>query len=121
MLLMNPLNRAFRIEQNRSEIRGVLRLEARVNKVACVSAQHFGRMFRNQPKQTLAPSAVGTLDQDYPRAQSFGRGLADGELAKIQRWNGPAMIIEKSCKAVRRLRQLLQRQHRQDLHDPLRL
>jgi len=62
MLLMNPLDCALRIEQNRSEIRRVLRFETGVNEVSRISPQHFGRMLGNQAQQALASPAIGTID-----------------------------------------------------------
>src|ERR1051326_5936556 len=118
ILLVNPLNRAFRVEQNRSEIRRILGFEAGIDKISRVSAQHLGRALGNESEQTLLAASVRTSDHDDACAQSFSGRLAKGQLAKIQRRDRAPAIVKKSGKAIRSLGQLLQGDQRQDFHNP---
>src|SRR4051794_627909 len=75
MLLIYPLDRAFRIEQNWAQIRSLLRFETRVNKISWISTEHFGRAFGNESEQPLAAAPIRAMGDNDSSAQSFSSGL----------------------------------------------
>src|SRR5436305_1852267 len=118
VLLMNPLDSTFRIEQNRAEVWRVLRFETGIDKISRISPQHFSRALGNQSQQALLASSIGAMGDNDARTQSLSRRLANRKLAKVQRRHRAATIVEKPRKTARRLRQLLERDQRKDLDNP---
>jgi hypothetical protein len=116
---VEPLDSSLLIHEYRAQVRRIRQSYSGVDKLLRVPAHGLGHVLRNEPQQLVATRCVRVLNDDNASRESFARGHAKGQFAKVDYWNRPAAQVKDARHAFRGLREFFYLNEGQHFHYPV--